>query len=237
MRSFTFTLAVVAISCFCWAQNNTSSSNNSNSDIAQELSKATNIVQEMTGPSSTAGIPDSVLQNAKCVAVVPNLIQAGFIVGGRHGSGIATCRTSGNQWTPPAPFKLTGASWGAQIGGQSIDLVMMVMNDKGMQALRNGHFKLGGEVSGAAGPVGRQASASGGWKAGILTYSRTKGAYAGATIKGAELQQDDDATKALYGNDVKFGQILNGQVSMPSNTQAHDFVNAVEHAEQTAMAH
>lgn len=233
MKILSAMIALAALSCFGWAQNN----NSKDSAVNKELSNATDIVREMTGPNANAGIPESVLQNAKCIAVIPGLIQGGFIVGGRHGDGVATCRTSGNQWTPPAPFSLTGASWGAQIGGQSIDLIMMVMNQKGMQALMSGHFKVGAEVSGAAGPVGRQASASGGWKAGILTYSRTKGAYAGITLKGAELQQDDSATKALYGRDVKFSQILNGQASMPTDTQAHDFIAAVERAEQTAMAH
>ncbi len=233
MKTLGVMIVLVALSCFGWAQSN----NSDDSGINAELSKATDIVHEMTGPNAKAGVPESVLQNAKCIAVVPDLIQAGFIVGGRHGNGVATCRTSGNQWTSPAPFSLTGASWGAQIGGQSIDLIMMVVNQKGMQALMSGHFKVGAEVSGAAGPVGRQASASGGWKAGILTYSRTKGVYAGVTLKGAELQQDDSATKALYSRDAKFSQILNGKVSMPTNTQAHDFIAAVERAEQTAMAH
>lgn len=195
--------------------------------IDKELTNATQIVQQMTGSGSNAGIPSDVLKNAQCVAVVPNVIQAGFIIGGRHGSGVATCRTSNGKWSPPAPFSLSGASFGAQIGGQSIDLVMMVMNHKGMQALVSGHFKVGGEVSGAAGPVGRQASASGGWKADILSYSRTKGAYAGATVKGAELQKDNSATKALYGHNVSFSKILNGQVSMPDQSQAHQFVSTV----------
>lgn len=206
------------------------------SNIDKELTHATQIVQQMTGPSSSAGIPSNVLKDAKCIAVVPNVIQAGFIVGGRHGTGVATCRTSNGQWSPPAPFSLSGASFGAQIGGQSIDLVMMVMNQKGMQALVSGHFKVGAEVSGAAGPVGRQASASGGWKADILSYSRTKGAYAGATVKGAELQKDTSATKALYGRNVSFSQILNGQVSMPSQNQAHRFVSVVRHAVNGAQS-
>lgn len=231
MKTVGVMIGLIALTGFGWAQSK------NDAGVNKELSNATDIVHEMTGPNANAGIPESVLQNAKCIAVVPNLIQAGFIVGGRHGSGVATCRTNGNQWSAPAPFSLTGASWGAQIGGQSIDLIMMVMNEKGMQALVSGHFKVGAEVSGAAGPVGRQASASGGWKAGILTYSRTKGVYAGVTLKGAELQQDDSATKALYSQDAKFSQILNGKVSMPSNTQAHDFIAAIERAQQTAMAH
>jgi lipid-binding SYLF domain-containing protein len=225
-------LLMLALVAPAWGKDN-----NSTSSIDKELTNATQIIQEMTGPNATAGVPESVLKDAKCIAVVPGLIQGGFIIGARHGDGVATCRAANNRWTSPAPFKLTGASWGAQIGGQSIDLIMMVMNQDGMQALRSGHFKLGAEVSGAAGPVGREAAASGGWKAGILTYSRTKGAYAGITLKGAELQQDDSATKALYGSDVKFTQILDGQAPRPQLAEAHAFVNTIEHAEQTAMAH
>ena len=235
MRRFLTLMVMTVFAVFCWA-GNSSQSNQNNSNIDKELSNATQIIQQMTGPNATAGVPESVLQNAKCIAVVPNMIQAGFIVGGRHGDGVATCRTSGNRWSSPAPFKVTGGSFGAQIGGQSIDLIMMVMNDQGMQALRSGHFKVGAGVSAAAGPVGRQAAASGGWKAAILTYSRTKGAYAGATVKGVELQQDDSATKALYGRDVNFSKVLNGQVQMPNNAEAHDFVMTIEKAQQTAQS-
>lgn len=227
-------LLVLALSTLGWAGDN--NSDQSKSSIDNELNNATQIIQEMTGPSSNAGVPDAVLKNAKCIAIIPNMLQGGFIVGARHGSGVATCRLNGaNQWSDPAPLQLTGVSWGAQIGGQSIDLIMMVMNDQGMQALQSGHFKLGAEVSGAAGPVGRQASASGGWKAAILTYSRTKGAYAGATIKGAELQQDDGATKALYGSDVHFKDILHGNAPKPQVAEANTLVHTIEHAEQMAM--
>lgn len=227
-------LLFLGLGALCWASDN---SNQGNSSIDKRLSDASQIVQEMTGPNANAGIPDGVLKDAKCIAIIPNMIQGGFIVGGRHGDGVATCRIHGNQWSDPAPFQLTGASFGAQIGGQSIDLIMMVMNDQGMQALESGHFKVGAEVSGAAGPVGRQASASGGWKAAILTYSRTKGAYAGATIKGAELNQDKGATKALYGSEVHFNQILNGNAPKPQLAEANSFVRTIEHAEQMALNH
>jgi lipid-binding SYLF domain-containing protein len=234
MRYVALLLSFLGLGAMAFAGGKTQA--DQHSDITSKLENATQIVQQITGPNAKAGIPESVLQRAKCIAVVPDLFQAGFMVGGRHGSGVASCRTNGNQWTSPAPFKLTGASWGAQIGAQSIDLVMMVMNDKGMEALRSGHFKVGAEVSGAAGPVGREAAATGGWKAGILTYSRTKGIYAGITLKGAELQQDDGATRALYGKDVNFSQILQAQAPSPKVPEAHDFVNAIEHAEQSAMA-
>jgi len=233
MKALWIASLLTAFAIAALGQNN-SQTNQSAAGIDNELTNAAQIVQQMTGPNANAGIPGDVLQNAKCIAVIPNLIQAGFVVGGRHGSGVATCRTSGNGWSSPAPFSLTGASFGAQIGGQSIDLIMMVMNQNGMQALESGHFKVGAEASAAAGPVGRQAAASGGWKAAILTYSRSKGAYAGATVKGAELQQDDSATKALYGSDVSFSKILGGQAPQVRTAQAHDFIMAVQNAEQSA---
>jgi len=234
MKKTLLIAAVIMLFAFAASAQTSSQSDQNSSGIDKELSNATQIIQQMTGPSANAGIPQNVLDNAKCIAVVPNLIQAGFVVGGRHGSGVATCRTAANQWSSPAPFSLSGASFGAQIGAQSVDLIMMVMNQSGMQALRSGHFKVGGEVSATAGPVGREASASAGWKSGILTYSRSNGAYAGATVKGAEVQQDDSATKALYGSDISFSKILNGQAPQPKTAQAHDFMMAVQHAEQSA---
>ena len=126
-------------------------------------------------------------------------------------------------------------SWGAQIGGKSTNLLMFVMNSEGMNSLMSGHFKVGGNVSAAAGPVGRDASAQAGWKAGILTYSQSKGAFIGASLSGAEIQQDDSKTKELYGRDASFQDILNGKVNA-NNQQAKAFVNAVENAKQTAEA-
>jgi lipid-binding SYLF domain-containing protein len=205
---------------------------NDNDNNGTELQNATNIVQQLTSTPDKS-VPNNVLEGAKCVAVVPSLIKGAFIVGGEHGTGVATCRTS-NGWSAPAPFSVSGISWGPQIGGQSTDLVMFIMNAQGMNSLLSGHFKVGGSVSAAAGPVGRDAAASAGWKAGILTYSRTKGAFVGASLNGAELQQDNKATMAWYGKNVSTQQILSGQVQIP-NQQARAFVNAVENAKQTAQ--
>lgn len=199
-----------------------------------ELNESTQIMQELTGPQATAGIPDAVLKDARCIAVIPKMLKAGFVVGGQHGSGVATCRLADDHWSPPAPFSMSGASFGAQIGGEEMGYVMMIMNQNGMQALESGHFKVGAGVDAAAGPVGRTADASGGWKASILSYSRSKGAYAGATLQGAELNQDHKATDQLYGKMVPFTSILDGQVQMPEQGPAREFVRtinkSVEHA-------
>jgi len=204
--------------------------------VDNKLTKAAQIIDEMTGPNATAGVPRKVLEDAQCIAVIPDLLQAGFVVGAHHGKGVATCRSAGNHWSPPAPFSLTGGSFGAQIGGEDISLIMMVMNHDGMQALESGHFKVGAGVSAAAGPVGRDANAAAGYKAAILTYSRSKGAYVGATVQGAELQQDKGETKALYGQEIPFANILNGQVKAPENADVRDFLRTIQHAEASAHA-
>lgn len=199
-----------------------------------ELDQASEIIHELTGPEAHAGIPDAVLKDAKCVAVIPKMIKGGFVVGAQHGDGVATCRTADGRWSPPAPFQLSGASFGAQIGGEEQGYVMMVMDNNGMQALQSGHFKVGAGVNAAAGPVGRNASGSAGWGASILSYARSKGAYVGATLNGAELNQDHAKTKALYGEEVAFTRILDGGVHMPDQGAAVDFVRTVNHAVERA---
>lgn len=229
MRKLFAITAALLMATGVWAQ-----SDNDNSGKKTELQKATEIVQKMTNLAPDKGVPNEVLEGAKCVAVIPDLIKGAFIVGGEHGTGVATCRTSSG-WSSPAPFAVSGISWGPQIGGQSTDLIMFVMNEEGMNGLMQGHFKVGGSVSAAAGPVGRSASAEAGWKAGILTYSRSKGAFVGASLNGAELQQDDHATRSWYGQDYKLQQILTGQVHA-RNPEAMTFVRAVENAKQSAQA-
>lgn len=194
-----------------------------------ELNQATSIMHDLTGPQSRAGIPDAVLRKAKCVAVIPKMVKAGFVIGGQHGAGVATCRTADGRWSPPAPFDLSGASFGLQIGGEVEGYVMMIMNNDGMQALNSGHFKVGAGLNAAAGPVGRDADASAGASAAILVYAKAKGAYAGATLNGAELNQDHGETRELYGHEVNFSSILNGQVHMPDNSAAHAFVETINH--------
>lgn len=205
--------------------------------IDSELTQASQIIQEMTGRQSEAGIPNDVLRDAKCIAVIPKLLKAGFGFGGEHGSGIATCKVADGRWSPPAPFSMSGGSFGLQIGGEEVGYVMLAMTNQGMQALMSGHFKVGAGINAAAGPVGRDASASAGWRgAALLSYSRAKGAYAGATLNGTELNQDHKATKDLYGDEVSFDKILDGEVHMPDQSAARGFVQtvnrAVEHADE-----
>src|SRR5882757_1036016 len=175
------------------------------------------------------GIPEEVLGNAKCILVVPDLIKGGFIFGGKRGRGVASCRTS-DGWSAPAFVSVGGGSWGLQIGVEGVDLVMLVMNDQGFQHLLSSKFQLSGEGSAAAGPVGRHASAGTDWKMNtqMLTYSRSRGAFAGLTLEGAIVQQDNDSTRAIYGKHMMFRNILSGKVSTPTSADA--FMKAVSDA-------
>src|SRR5580692_5714652 len=179
------------------------------------------------------GIPEEVLSNAKCILVVPDLIKGGFIFGGKHGRGVASCRTP-EGWSAPAFVSVGGGSWGLQIGVEGVDLVMLVMNDQGFQHLLSSKFELTGEGSVAAGPVGRHASAGTDWKMNteMLTYSRSKGVFAGLTLEGAVAEQDNDSTRAIYGKHMMFRNILSGKVSTPQSAEA--FMKAVSEARQQA---
>src|SRR5579864_9131334 len=230
-RKLAITLLICCFGAFAWAQESTS--NDKSTAGNSELQRATETVQNIGSAAPDRGVPKTVLEGAKCVAVIPKLVKGAFIVGGEHGNGVATCKTSANAWSAPAPFSVSGISWGPQIGGKSTDLMMFIMNDEGMQDLMSGHFKVGADVSAVAGPVGRQASAEAGWKAGILTYSSSKGAFIGASLNGAEIHQDNKATQDWYGSKVSFKDILTGQVKTP-NAAARAFVNAVQNAKERA---
>ena len=181
------------------------------------------------------GVPKDVLTGAKCVIVIPGMKKGGFVVGGRYGRGFATCRTESG-WSAPAPVFLGGGSYGAQIGGAGVDLLLLVMNDKGVQKLLSSKFEIGVDASAAAGPVGRSASAATDWKLGseILSYSRSKGLFAGVELSGAKLRQDDDTTKDLYGRVIPFREILSGHTKTPEGAEA--FINEVQKAFSEARA-
>jgi SH3 domain-containing YSC84-like protein 1 len=204
-------------------------------DSVERLQNAGKVLREiMDAPDK--GIPEEVLDDAKCIVVVPNLIKAGFIIGGKHGRGVASCRTA-TGWSAPAFVSVGGGSGGLQIGVEGVDLVMLVMNDKGLQHLLSSKFQISGEGSAAAGPVGRHASAGTDWKmnAELLTYSRSKGVFAGLTLEGAVIEQDADSTTAIYGQDVGFRKLLTGNVKPPAD--AAPFMSALSMAGHQAAAH
>jgi SH3 domain-containing YSC84-like protein 1 len=186
----------------------------------EKLQKAAATLREIAA-TPDKGIPEEVLSRAKCIAVVPNLTKAGFILGGQHGSGAATCRTA-TGWSAPVFLEISGGSWGAQIGVESVDLVMTIMNDDGMRELLKNKFQIGGAVSAAAGPIGRHATAGTDWKADsqILTYSRSKGLFAGVELGGSWIERDKDQIVAFYGRDIPTDDLINGKVSAPADAKS-----------------
>lgn len=204
-------------------------------DTSARLQAAGTVLNEiMAAPDK--GIPEEVLNGAKCIAVIPGMAKGGFIVGGEHGRGVVTCRTS-QGWSAPAFISLGGGNFGFQAGAQSVDLVILFMNDKGVQGLLSSKFELSGEASATAGPVGRHASAGTDWKMNTeaLSYSRSQGLFVGIALDGAKIQQDKDSTVALYGTDVPFRKTLSGGVRAPAS--AEPFLAAVNAAEKKTAEH
>jgi lipid-binding SYLF domain-containing protein len=209
------------------------------SDIVKRIDASAKVLDEIMGTPDKA-IPDKVMSGAKCIAVIPSMVKIAVGFGGNHGKGVATCRTE-NGWSAPAPITITGGSWGLQLGGQAIDLVMVVMNQSGMDHLLSSKFKLGADASAAAGPVGRDAAADTDIKmrSEVLTYSRARGLFAGVDLSGAALTQDKDETRLLYGTFQPFGDILSGKVR-PTAT-SRPFLAAVRkysaQSKETSMNH
>jgi len=189
-------------------------------DSIDRLHSASDVLRSIQN-TPDHGIPDSVLNDAKCIIVVPNLVKGGFIFGAKHGRGVATCRTA-TGWSAPAFISIGGGSWGLQIGVEEVDLVLLVMNDRGVQHLLSSKFELSGEGAVAAGPVGRQAVAGTDWTLNteILSYSRTKGIFAGLTLEGAVVEQDDDSTFAIYDHQPTFRHVLSGKVALPASADS-----------------
>jgi lipid-binding SYLF domain-containing protein len=174
-------------------------------------------------------IPEDLLQKAHCIVVVPSMKSGAFVVGADYGRGFASCRTGAGGWSAPAGVKVEGGSFGFQIGGTDTEVVMLVMNEEGMSKLLSTKFTLGGEAKVAAGPVGRRGTAQtdAAMTAEILSYSRSKGVFAGVALTGATLREDDSANKDLYGKEVSNRTILTGAVPPPAGAAA--FVSAVKH--------
>jgi len=206
------------------------------SDVDKRIEAAARVLNEVMGVPDKA-IPDKVMQDAKCIAVVPSMVKIAVGFGGSHGKGFATCRTPSGTWSAPAPITITGGSWGLQLGGQAIDLVMVVTNDQGMQHLLESKFKLGADASAAAGPVGRDAAADTDWKlrAEVLTYSRSRGIFAGIDLNGSAITQDKDETRVLYGRFAPFSEILGGKVHSKESTEP--FLAAVRKYSSEAREH
>jgi lipid-binding SYLF domain-containing protein len=227
MKKAIFVLAMLSLGTLCWA-------GSGREDATDRLNNATTVLHEIMGMPDK-GIPEEVLEHAKCVAVIPHMVKGGFVFGAKGGKGVATCRTA-EGWSAPAFITISGGSWGLQIGIEAVDVVLIIQNDKGMQKLLSSNFHVGADASAAAGPVGRHAEAGTDWKMDteILTYSRAKGVFAGLTLEGASIRQDSDSRHAIYGRKVTTRALLLGQVSAPSVAQP--FLAEVRGAKAQAVA-
>jgi len=189
-------------------------------DEAKQLDAAAHVLQSM---ASSNQIPSSLLSQAKCIAVIPQMTKAGFIVGGKHGNGVVSCRTSSG-WSAPAFISMTGGSVGLQAGAAKQDIVLL-MNEQGAQELKGGHWDLGAEAAAAGPSGGAEATQSTGWKAPVLSYSNSSGAFAGVDVGGSKIGADDDAIKNVYGKGASFQAILDGQVQPQASGQ--QFISAL----------
>jgi len=184
-------------------------------DDVGRLDESAKILSEIMN-AGDRGIPEEIIGSAKCVAIVPSMLKGAFILGANYGKGVTSCRTE-KGWSAPAFFAIKGGSFGFQIGGQAVDLIILAMNDRGMEHMLASKFKMGADASVAAGPVGRHADASTDWKmrAEMLTYSRSRGVFAGISLNGAVITQHQDDTRTFYGRMVPFKTILTGNIDAP----------------------
>lgn len=174
-------------------------------------------------------IPEPVAERARCLVVVPSLVKGGVLIGGEGGKGYATCQVA-NAWSAPAPVSVAGGSFGAQLGVQSTELVALVSTEKGMNALASGNFRVGVDASASAGPVGTGRATSADVQSGsdLVSYARSKGLFAGATLNGSDINGDAEATRALYGSRYELNAILGGRVPPPNVPAVQRFLSAVE---------
>ncbi len=216
MKSLLHIVLVVCLSLAAWAGENPVK--------AQGRVNAAGRILQQIQSAPDQGIPEEVLASAACVAVVPSMLDGGFVLGLRYGRGVATCRTA-KGWSTPVFFVVRGGSFGPQFGGQAVDVIMLIMNDNGMMQLLSSKFRLGGQASVSAGPIGRQTAAETDWKmrAQVLSYSRSRGVFVGATLEHGIIKQDKDSTRAFYGRMVPFKTSLRGVIDAPSTT--YPFLN------------
>jgi SH3 domain-containing YSC84-like protein 1 len=211
--------------CLCSFLTTSALAASSKEDLQARIESARTVMEQIMSAGDRS-IPMDILQQATCVAIVPGMLKAAFIFGGQYGQGVVTCRT-GHGWSGPVFIRMAGGSFGLQIGGQSTDLVLVAVNDKGLQDLLKSKFKIGADASAAAGPVGRAGQASTDWKmnAELLSYSRNKGIFAGIDLDGTSVSQNSEDTELYYGSPQHFSTVLKGDVPVPPG--AVDFVRTV----------
>jgi len=205
----------IASICLSFLLSATAFAASTKEDLQDRVDAAKTVLDQIMGAQDKT-IPSNILKSATCVAVVPSLVKGAFLVGAQYGQGVVTCRT-GHGWSAPVFIRMAGGSFGFQIGGQATDLVLVAVNDRGMQDLLKNKFKIGGDASAAAGPVGRSGQAATDWKmnAELLSYSRNKGIFAGIDLDGTSVSQNNDDTETYYGAPHTFETILKGDVAVP----------------------
>jgi lipid-binding SYLF domain-containing protein len=219
----------------CVLLSSTAFAASSRQDLQDRIDSAKVVLDQIMSAQDNT-IPMNILHSATCVAVVPGMIKGAFVFGAQYGQGVVTCRT-GQGWSAPVFIRMAGGSFGFQIGGQSTDLVLVAVNDQGFQDLLKNKFKIGGDASAAAGPVGRSGQAATDWKmnAELLSYSRNKGLFAGIDLDGTSVSQNLDDTQTYYGAPQEFKNVLQGHVAVPPGAVpfvkdvAHYFVQAKNH--------
>ena len=190
-------------------------------NLAQRLDASANVLNEIMVDRHKA-IPDGIIRRATCVVVFPSTVQVAVLVGAKHGKGFATCRT-GSGWSAPAPMDISGGSWGAQLGGEAIDLIILVTDAKGMEQLESGKFRMGVETSVTAGPMGGHDMTM---NVDAVTYARTRGVFAGMNITGSSITEDEGDARALYGSPMSLSDILGGKAEPPDSGKI--LMNTVE---------
>lgn len=222
----------LALLCLCFMLPTAAFAGSSRESLQARIDAAKVVLDEIMAAQDNS-IPMNILEQATCVGVVPGMKKGALIWGGQYGQGVVTCRT-GHGWSAPVFIRMAGGSWGLQIGGQSTDLVLVAVNERGFQDLLKNKFKIGGDASAAAGPVGRSSQAATDWKmnAELLSYSRSKGLFAGIDLDGTSVSQNSDDTELYYGREHNFESVLKGDVAVPAGavpfvrTVAHYFVEA-----------
>jgi len=225
----------IALLCLCFVLPSTAFAGSKREDLQERIDSAKLVLDQIMAANDRS-IPMNILEQATCVAVVPGMIKGAFVFGGQYGQGVVTCRT-GHGWSAPVFIRMAGGSFGFQIGGQSTDLVLVAVNERGFQDLLKNKFKIGGDAAASAGPVGRNGQAATDWKmnAELLSYSRNKGLFAGIDLDGTSVSQNSDDTEMYFGGPHNFESVLKGKVEVPAGavpfvkTVARYFVESKNH--------
>jgi lipid-binding SYLF domain-containing protein len=215
----------IASICLCFLFTCTAHAGSTRADLQNRIDAAKIVLDEIMAAGDKS-IPMNILEQATCVGVVPGMMKGAFVFGGQYGQGVVTCRT-GHGWSAPVFIRMAGGSFGFQIGGQAVDLVLVAVNERGFQDLLKNKFKVGGDAAASAGPVGRNTEAATDWKmnAELLTYSRSKGLFAGVDLNGTSVSQNESDTELYFGGTHSFESVLKGNVAVPNG--AVPFVKTV----------